>query len=81
MQQQSHLRGGSGSLTVHAVHPPKDYDMTDECTSDTPAKGPEEAHEAEVAPARILNGVKTETEMILNAERFLERATRWGLIS
>ena len=55
--------------------------MTDERTPDTPARCPEEVHEAEVALARILNGVRSETEMILDAERFLERATRWGLIS
>ena len=55
--------------------------MTDERTPDTPAKGPEEVHEAELALARILNGVKTEKETILDAKRFLERATRWGLIS
>ena len=69
------------SLTVHAVHSPKDYDMTDERTPDTLARGREEVHEAGVALARILNGVRSETEMILDAERFLERATRWGLIS
>ena len=81
MQQQPRLRGGSRSLTVHAVHPPKGYDMTDERAPDTPAKGPEEVHEAELALARMLNGVKTEKETILDAKRFLERATRWGPIS
>ena len=55
--------------------------MSDERTRDTPATGPEEVHEAEVALARILNGVKTEKETILDAKRFLDRVTRWGLIS
>ncbi len=55
--------------------------MTNERAPDTSAKGPEEVHETEVALARILNGVKTEKETILDAKRFLERVTRWGPIS